>query len=125
MNCGNLDIDGGDMLLDKLKEKQGDLSDYKFAEKLGIAHQLWQMIRTGKRNIPKPVLLQGIARAHPELAPDVLIFLGFDVVMSSLLAELLTNPHQTSQDSKLGGFKAWWSGVVLRARKIWHNSHEP
>jgi len=70
-------------LIEKLKEKQTKerLSDYGFADKLSVSHQLWQMTRTGKREIGLAVL-QGTIRAYPELDRDVLIFLGGDVDMS-------------------------------------------
>jgi len=90
-----MQTDVAESFIDKLKEKQGDLSDQKFGERLGISKQLWQMLRTGKRHIPCPPIFPGIAKAHPELAMDVLIFLGFDVDVSSLTQDLSTNLPQT------------------------------
>lgn len=92
-------------LIEKLKEiqtKEG-LSDYKFAEKLGVSHQLWQMTRTSKRELGLAVL-QGIIRAYPELYRDVFLFLSGDVNITSQLVGLPTNYPQTPQDGKLGDF---------------------
>jgi len=61
-------------LLDKLIAKQGEQSDYKFADYLKITRPLWQLIRTGKRPIGL-TLLRAIARVYPELHPDILDFL--------------------------------------------------
>lgn len=85
------------MLLEKLKLKQGELSDYQFANKLGISHQLWQMTRTGKREISS-VILRATTRVYPELDQDVLIFLRGDVVSPSVIGGLTADAHQTSQD---------------------------
>ena len=70
----------GTSLADKLKEIQtkDGLSDYKFAARLGISPQLWQMTRTRKREIGLSIL-KGIVRAYPELCQYVLIFLYGDV----------------------------------------------
>jgi len=92
-------------LLEKLKGKQTQegLSDYKFADKLAISHQLWQMTRTGKRDIGFAVL-QGTIRAYRDLIPDVLIFFSGDVDISSIIGDLSTTPSETHQDGKLGRF---------------------
>lgn len=114
------------MLREKLKEIQTreGLSDYKFADKLGVSHQLWQMTRTGKREIGLAVL-QGIMRACPELDRDVLFFLRSDVVIDAGIVGHATPPPEKPQNRFLARFRAWWGGVVLRAKKIWHNSREP
>ena len=64
-------------LLDKLKEKQGELSDYEFRKILKTSQQLWQMTRTGKIKCGYTIL-KGCS-AYPDLGLDVLSFLGFDV----------------------------------------------
>lgn len=111
-------------LLEELMIKQSDSSDYAYAELLGVSQQLWQMTRSGKREVGI-TLLKAIAKVHPELASDVLIFLGFDVSMLTATTNNITTPSQSYQDSKSIRFKTWWDGVVLRAKKIRHNSHEP
>ena len=56
-------------LLDKLNERQGKLSNYKFAERIGITPSLWQMIKNGKREVGI-TLLRAILKAYPELVFD-------------------------------------------------------
>lgn len=92
-------------LVEKLKTRQGVLSDQLFGEKLGISKQLWQMLRTGERQIPRPLVLKGIAKAYPELAPDVLIFLGFDVQLSSTTEGILSKAPQTAQNKLWGALR--------------------
>jgi len=91
-------------LLEKLKEIQTreGLSDYKFSDKLGISHQLWQMTRTGKREIGLAVL-QGTLRAYPELARDVLFFLQGDVASPLISDTITTTPSENAQNRFLGG----------------------
>ena len=91
------------MLEEKVKELQTleGLSDYRFAEKIGVSHQLWQMTRTGKREIGL-VILKAITRAYPELDRDVLLFLRGDVNITSQLAVETTDAPQTHQDKNLG-----------------------
>lgn len=95
-------------LIEKLKEIQAreGLSDYKFADKLGISHQLWQMTRTGKREIGLTIL-QATMKAYPGLSGDVLVFLSSDVELSSHVGDLSTIPSQPSQNGKLAHFRAW------------------
>jgi len=86
-------------LLEKLKELQAKegLSDYKFADKLRVSHQLWQMTRTGRREIGLAVL-QGALRAYPELNRDVLFFLGWDVsITSKVVANATAINHNTPE----------------------------
>ena len=83
-------------LLSKLRLRQvGEcMSDRQFAGKLGISHQLWQMTRTGKRDIGL-VLLRATVKAYPILNQDVLLFLagpGYAI-----------KPDETAQDGSLGG----------------------
>ena len=101
------------MLKDKLKELQvaEGLSDYKFADKLGVSHQLWQMTRTGKREVGLAVL-HGTITAYPELSRDVLFFLSSDVEASTIIDDLSTIPSQTTQDGKLGRFRGWLRGFI-------------
>ena len=61
-------------LLDKLIAKQGEQSDYKFADYLQITRPLWQLTRTGKRPIGL-TLLRAVVKVCPELRRDVLNFL--------------------------------------------------
>lgn len=114
------------MLKEKLKELQvaAGLSDYKFADKLGVSPQLWQMTRSGKRQVGL-VILRAVTKAYPELSRDILIFLGADVSIISQLGGITTIPSQTAQGGRFSRFKTLWSGLVLRARKLLHNSREP
>lgn len=106
------------MLKDKLKEIQTreDLSDYKFADKLGVSHQLWQMTRTGKREIGLAVL-QGTIRVYPELSRDVLLFLSGDVEASTIIGDTSTTPPERTQDGKLGRFRGWLRGFIRGVSK--------
>lgn len=63
-------------LLDKLVQKQqlAKLSDSQFASQLGILRQLWQLTRTGQRQI-NFTLLKAIVRTFPEMGEDVIRFL--------------------------------------------------
>jgi len=61
-------------LLSKLIARQGEQSDYKFADRLQITRPLWQLTRTGKTPISL-TLLKAVLRTYPWLAPDVLNFL--------------------------------------------------
>ena len=99
------------MLLDKLKLKQGQLSDYQFADKLDISHQLWQMTRTGKREIGL-VILKAILKAYPKLDRDVLIFLRGEVVIPSTIGSFATDASQPSQDGKIARLRAWLKGFI-------------
>lgn len=113
-------------LLDKLKEKQAQerLSDHKFADKLSVSYQLWQMTRTGSREIGLAIL-RGILRAYPELYRDVLIFLGIDdSILANGVKELSTTLYQRALGRILARFRVWGGGVVLKAKMIWHNSRE-
>ena len=101
------------MLLEKLRLKQGELSDYKFADKLGVSHQLWQMTRTGKREVGLTVL-QGTIRAYPELSRDVLFFLQGNVVSPSVIGEFPTDGTQNAHDGKLGRFGGWLRDCIKR-----------
>lgn len=91
-------------LIEKLREIQTreGLSDYKFADKLGVSHQLWQMTRTDKREIGLTIL-QGTLRAYPELSREVLLFLSIDVVKDTGFAGDTTTPSETSSDKHQGG----------------------
>ena len=100
-------------LVGKLKTRQEDLSDQLFGEKLGISKQLWQMLRTGKRQIPQPLVLKGIAKAYPELALDVLIFLGFDVQLSSTTEGIPSKPPQTPQNKLWGALRVFIKIITL------------
>lgn len=85
-------------LILKLKSLQitKKLSGHKFADKLGVSHQLWQMTRTGKREIGL-TMLKGIVRAYPELNRDVLIFLAGDVYIKTADENDDTKPSETHQ----------------------------
>jgi len=90
-------------LLEKLREKQGKLSDNAFSCGLGVSQQLWQMTRSGKRGIGL-TLLKGVSKTYPDLAPYVLFFLGFDVSKYTVTANNITNTPETHQDANLRRF---------------------
>lgn len=64
------------MLLHELlkRQQEGQLSDAKFAKRLGIARSTWQLTRTGKRPLRRRVAI-GAMRAYSDLTPDVVRFL--------------------------------------------------
>lgn len=87
-------------LIELLKQKQGNESDYIYAGSLGVSQQLWQMTRSRKREIGM-TLLKAVSKAHPELAVEVLIFLGWDIrVLTKLLGDIPTG-YETPRNSKL------------------------
>lgn len=100
-------------VLDKLIEKQGDLSGHQFAKKLKTSQQLWQATRTGRRPIGLTII-KGFAPLYPDLALDVLSFLGFDVkeVISLLINR--TDAPETSPGQKIPSF---WHRV-----RLWHKT---
>ena len=63
-----------DILLAKLLEKQGELSDYKFAKILGIPRPSWANTRLKERPIGF-TLLKAIVQNYPELHTDILDYL--------------------------------------------------
>ena len=105
-------------LIDKLRERQDKegLSDQKFGGKLGISKELWRLVRTGERQIPRPVILKGIARAYPELVQDVLFFLGFDVDVSLLSSDHPTAHPETHQDKQQDGLRKLLRCLYLKIR---------
>jgi predicted transcriptional regulator len=60
-------------IVERLKGKQKELgmSDVAFAAKLGISRQLWNFIKTGKRE-PGFKFLKAVMRELPELTVDVM-----------------------------------------------------
>ena len=93
-----------DKLLDKLKAKQGDLSDYRFVKTLKprVSQQLWQMTRTGKTKLGYTIL-KG-SSAYPDLALDVLEYLGFDVKEVISFVTNHTDASETSPERNSGVF---------------------
>ncbi len=57
-------------LVEKLIEKQGELTDAKFSEKLGISINTWRCYRQGTRN-PGPVLFGAVLKTFPELSDAI------------------------------------------------------
>lgn len=93
-------------LIERLKElqaKEGS-SDYKFADKLEISPQLWQMTRTGKREIGL-VILRATLRAYPELSRDVLFFLRGDVSSLTSVGSQSPAHYQRAQNKVLAGLR--------------------
>lgn len=74
LNKNVVEIKRDTILLPRLIEKQGGMSDYKFARILGVTRQLWQFTRTGKKGIRTKVL-RATVRTYPDLCLDVLNFL--------------------------------------------------
>jgi len=102
-------------ILVKLKERQGNLSDYAYSEQLGISQQLWQQIRTEKKNVGI-TLLKAIGRTYPDMALDVLFFLGFDVSKVTSYADNTTNAPEKPQDRKISLCKRFYVELVRRFR---------
>jgi len=102
----------GTGLIDRLTEYQRywRLSDHKFAERLGISSQLWQMTRTGKRDIGLSVL-KGVMRAYPELEQDVTLFLRGDVDTMTSLVGSPTDDHQQPPAQYSGVFRGVFDKV--------------
>ena len=107
-------------LIDRLRDiqtKEG-LSDHKFAKKLSISYQLWQMTRTGNRDVGL-ALAKGIVKAYPRLIGDVLIFLGADVVkVSGVDGELSRSAPQTTQNRHRDVFSRWGKVIDLWLDKL-------
>src|SRR5512146_108047 len=70
----NTEVDKKSRLLTKLMQREGELSDYKFAKKLGISRALWEFTRTGQKPIHL-TLLKATIRTFPELCTEVIEFL--------------------------------------------------
>ncbi len=64
------------ILSSAIAQKQRDLqlSDYKFAVNLGIGRSLWQLTRSGQRQMGITVIT-AIVPYDPELIPEVIGFL--------------------------------------------------
>lgn len=64
------------MILESLKEKQRqeNLSDQRFARKLGVSRRLWGMTRVGIKDIGMS-LLKAAAKTYPDLDADIMAFL--------------------------------------------------
>lgn len=63
-------------LIERLKEKQGNLSDADFAERLGISRQLWSLIKSGKHAEPGAKFLKAVVQTFPELNLAVMNYLA-------------------------------------------------
>jgi transcriptional regulator with XRE-family HTH domain len=65
-------------LIAALAERQAelDLTDHAMARRLGISRSMYGLIIRGERQ-PGPKALRGIARAFPELWPQLIVFLAF------------------------------------------------
>lgn len=110
---------------DRLKEIQDreGFTDSQMAQLIGCSRQLYQMTRTSRVEIGTKIL-KGAVKAFPELSGDAFIFLTNGANEITGMPKSNTTPHQTHQDGKIARLKTWWDGVVLRAKKIWHNSRE-
>lgn len=66
------------MLLQKLIQRQGEMSDLEFAKEIGVSRQMWNFVRTGVFPLAKArKVLLGVCVAFPDLAPEVLsLFAG-------------------------------------------------
>lgn len=55
-------------MVDYLKKQQKDenLIDLTFAQKIGISRPMWQAIRTGRRNMGRKAMLSSI-KAYPDI----------------------------------------------------------
>lgn len=57
-------------LIEKLKAKQGDMSDTDFAEKLGMSRTMLALVYNGQRQ-PGLEFLKAVIKAFPDLQLDV------------------------------------------------------
>ncbi len=58
-------------------QKRLGMSDKACAETLGISQPAWSRVRKGQRR-PGLELARGVAKAYPQLRPELLFFLGLD-----------------------------------------------
>ena len=63
------------VLTDKLKTKQGSLSDVAFARKLGVSRQSWAFVKNQSRK-PGKKFLKAILAVFPEMTLDVMNYLA-------------------------------------------------
>jgi len=116
------------MLIEILKHIQvrDKLNDQQFAEKIGIRRGSWNRIKNYRVSFGKN-FLSLLRQAYPELKDAIDIFLSTGITTDTrgLPTIINHNAPENAQDGKLGRFKTLWSGLVLRARKLWHNSREP
>ena len=61
-------------LIERLIDKQDELTDQAFAEQLGISRPAWSMLRRGLRE-PEADTLGRILKVFPDLAEDVFDYL--------------------------------------------------
>jgi len=109
------------MIIERLKLIQGQRTNKDFSAQLGLHEISW--IRIKNRRVPvSDKLLVRVLRAFPEMKTIVDLYIMTESIESM---GNLSSYHQKAQDGKSGGFKVFWSGIVSRAKKIWHNSREP
>ena len=70
------------MLIAKLTERQGTLSDVEFAARLGMPRSTWQAYRCGRVR-PGRRLAVATIRAFPDLMSDALSFLLSDASLEA------------------------------------------
>ncbi len=104
-------------MLDKLikLQVQEEMSDRKFAGKLGISTQLWQATRTSKRPIGL-TLIKAVIRAYPRLRFDV---------FESLCRECYEKPndipqegYQTLRQRYLAAYRGFIVSIYTLFRKL-------
>ena len=61
------------LLVQKLQEKQGNLSDANFAKILGVSRSMWGHARQGTKGVGLAIL-SGAYKAFPDLRPDIYEF---------------------------------------------------
>ena len=101
------------MLLERIKYQQQleGLNDYKFSDKIGISHQLWQMIKVGKRPIGLTII-RAILKTYPHLAGDVFYFL----TGSSLPSGTIYRMPQSASESNRGVLRGMLVAFLKRLR---------
>ena len=62
-------------LVNKLKTKQGDMTDVAFARKLGVSRQSWAFVKNQTRK-PGKKFLKAILSVFPEMTLDVMNYLA-------------------------------------------------
>lgn len=98
-------------LLERLKQKQGSLTDAEMAALLNCSRQLWQGTRIGKTPLGATVL-KGAARAFPDLQPEIASLL-LDVPLQNRPDGLLPRLREGLVEFA----KNWWFFVIGGERK--------
>lgn len=98
--------------LREIQQREG-YTNFQMAEKLGCSGQLYRDTKTGSLPVGL-TLLKGAVKAFPEVALDALIFLADGADISTHLAEICRDTHQTSPSQKLGRLRGRLKGIFTK-----------